>query len=863
MADKDFRIDLILGAKFAEGFRAIDEAKRKLEGAERAAGKFSKTGAALGSALRTAGYAGIAAASAATALMGLYIQKTIEAEKVQAQLQARLKDTAGVAGRTLEQLNRQSKDLSHITVFDDESIGQVQAMLLTFTQIRGVNFDRTVESALNLATVLGTDGADAAKILGKALSDPEKGMSALSRAGVTFTDSQRDVIKKMVETGRVSEAQATLLDALRSKMGTAATAARNTLGGALQALKNAFDDVLEGDSGDAGIVGTRNAIENLIDTLNDPRTRQGVQQIITGIAQIVQKMAEALPAIAEFNARLEEAYGLTGQGGKRQANLADFAGGFTAGMKALAHGDIAGAQAASDRAYAGGLGGTVADFTNVAGDIDQNLVKAQQAAAKAAYDAAHPLVDHGGKGQFANVNGINVVPEGEGVIKPGKVPKASAGKKDDPDAAAKDYLADLQKQIALLGLVKAGEDDASEAAKAHYEVTEGKYKGASQALKDQIESAAQALDAQTKEREETEKAKEAYEDLRKELRTPAEIALDDVKAEVEILNDALQKGIITAAEYSVQIGKIADKAVAPLPNFQEDLYQFGIGDPAGDDFAARLKSLEDQYKQERDALNAAKSLENTDQAEWNRKSEDLERQHQEALSNLSIAQAQMRVAQISGAFASMAQIAKAFGGEQSRAYKVLFALSKGFAVAQAAVSLAINVAKASEAGFPANIGLIAAAFAQGAQIASILAGANYAGGGGGYAEGGYTGPGGKHEPAGIVHKGEGVLTQEEIAKLGGPAGFYALQEEIQAGRARAVLKGFADGGLVGLEDQNRTPMPDFAAMAPRGATVKNSMRVYLLNNEDDLAQRIASHPANEKAIVAVVSENGNAIKARW
>lgn len=62
-------------------------------------------------------------------------------------------------------------------------------------------------------------------------------------------------------------------------------------------------------------------------------------------------------------------------------------------------------------------------------------------------------------------------------------------------------------------------------------------------------------------------------------------------------------------------------------------------------------------------------------------------------------------------------------------------------------------------------------------------------GGWGWADGGYTGPGGKYEPAGIVHKGEGVLTQAEVASLGGVAGFNALRQ--------ALRRGYADGGLVG------------------------------------------------------------------
>lgn len=59
----------------------------------------------------------------------------------------------------------------------------------------------------------------------------------------------------------------------------------------------------------------------------------------------------------------------------------------------------------------------------------------------------------------------------------------------------------------------------------------------------------------------------------------------------------------------------------------------------------------------------------------------------------------------------------------------------------------------------------------------------------GFSLGGYTGDGGKFEPAGIVHKGEGVLNQDEIRKLGGEPGFNAF---------RAILqKGHFSGGMAG------------------------------------------------------------------
>jgi len=54
--------------------------------------------------------------------------------------------------------------------------------------------------------------------------------------------------------------------------------------------------------------------------------------------------------------------------------------------------------------------------------------------------------------------------------------------------------------------------------------------------------------------------------------------------------------------------------------------------------------------------------------------------------------------------------------------------------------------------------------------------------------GGYTGPGGKYEPAGIVHKGEVVWSQTDVARAGG----VGIVEAMRRG-----ARMFADGGVVG------------------------------------------------------------------
>lgn len=79
-------------------------------------------------------------------------------------------------------------------------------------------------------------------------------------------------------------------------------------------------------------------------------------------------------------------------------------------------------------------------------------------------------------------------------------------------------------------------------------------------------------------------------------------------------------------------------------------------------------------------------------------------------------------------FGGMADLTGAFAGEQSGAYKALFAISKGFAIANAALQLQTAIANASAAPWPLNIPAIGQAVALGGQIASSIAGISYGGG---------------------------------------------------------------------------------------------------------------------------------------
>lgn len=100
--------------------------------------------------------------------------------------------------------------------------------------------------------------------------------------------------------------------------------------------------------------------------------------------------------------------------------------------------------------------------------------------------------------------------------------------------------------------------------------------------------------------------------------------------------------------------------------------------------------------------------------------------------------------------------------QQSGIYKAAFAASKAYAIAQSMVAINAGIAQAASLPFPSNLMAMATVAMETANIVSnIKAVADT-----GFASGGYTGPGGKYQPAGIVHKGEYVFDQASTNRIG-------------------------------------------------------------------------------------------------
>ncbi|MCB2216234.1 MAG: hypothetical protein KQH59_09210 [Desulfobulbaceae bacterium] len=238
-------------------------------------------GIAAGAAVATAGLVGLAK------IMKDGIALANVQEQAEAKLGAVLKATGQAAGFNAEQMKKMASGLQAITTVGDETIIAGQSILATFKEIKGEAFEGATKAALDMSAVMDQDLKSSMVQIGKALNDPIKGLTALSRVGVSFTDGQKEMIKQLQESGDIMGAQKIILAELQSEFGGAAEALRNTFGGSVQAAKNAFGDLEE----EIGYVITKN--EFFIDTA------KAIEQIFIDITGEIAENQDAYRALAK------------------------------------------------------------------------------------------------------------------------------------------------------------------------------------------------------------------------------------------------------------------------------------------------------------------------------------------------------------------------------------------------------------------------------------------------------------------------------------------------------------------------------------------------------------------------------------
>ncbi|HDS8531814.1 TPA: phage tail length tape measure family protein [Klebsiella variicola] len=262
-----------------------------------------------------------------------------------------------------------------------------------------------------------------------------------------------------------------------------------------------------------------------------------------------------------------------------------------------------------------------------------------------------------------------------------------------------------------------------------------------------------------------------YRKMQEQVKTKDERTNDLLKTRLELLEKAKATGQLKPGEYEKTRADIYQNTDMQLPSTVRNV----VGDltPTGGRLSGTFEGMQGQineYDQAQQELQRwlaaqeeayAKAGEITAEGEARMTSI---RQHAADANQVIEAQKNTIIsAATQSLFDSTAEIMRTGFGEQSAIYKVAFAASKAFAIADSMVKIQQAIASgAVSAPYPANIIAMASIAAQTASIVSNIQAVS----GVGFASGGYTGPGGKYQPAGIVHKGEYVFDQASTNRIG-------------------------------------------------------------------------------------------------
>jgi len=296
----------------AKGFGASlsKQIDGEVSGAGAAAGGKAGKGflGGMGGALK----AGVAAVGVG-AVIGLAknaAQAAQESARVAAITDATIKATGGAANVTAAEVGKLASALSMKTGIDDEQIQTGQNMLLTFKNVANAAgegndvFNQASEAALNLSAAGFGSVESASVMLGKALNDPVKGMAALGRAGVTFTDSQKKQVEAAMKNNDVLTAQKIILGEVEGQVGGVAEAAADPMA----KLNNMFGDLMEtvGSALLPAINGIVEALGPVFKTIGPPIAEVAgilggvLSDAVTALAPLFVPLAEHVGKVASL-----------------------------------------------------------------------------------------------------------------------------------------------------------------------------------------------------------------------------------------------------------------------------------------------------------------------------------------------------------------------------------------------------------------------------------------------------------------------------------------------------------------------------------------------------------------------------------
>jgi hypothetical protein len=222
----------------------------------------------------------------------------------------------GAQSGELERLQKVASNLGEATLFNEEDFRKGFGLLTSFGNIGTSNYERVAKAAADVAQTSGTDVSSAFMQLAKALNDPAKGLTALSRSGIQFTEDQKTMIKSMVEAGNTAGAQNMILKELEKQYGGNSVAAAQGLAGALDTLGEKFYDL-------------QVALGDNLTTVLQPLI-QGLTSLVGFISGLPEPVQTFIVALGGLTIALTALGGILAIGAPIFSALAGLAAGFVA-----------------------------------------------------------------------------------------------------------------------------------------------------------------------------------------------------------------------------------------------------------------------------------------------------------------------------------------------------------------------------------------------------------------------------------------------------------------------------------------------------------------------------------------------------
>ncbi|HHL1998733.1 phage tail length tape measure family protein [Klebsiella pneumoniae] len=359
-----------------------------------------------------------------------------------------------------------------------------------------------------------------------------------------------------------------------------------------------------------------------------------------------------------------------------------------------------------------------------------------------------------------------------------------------------------------------------------------------------------------------------YRKMQEQVKTKDERTNDLLKTRLELLEKAKATGQLKPGEYEKTRADIYQNTDMQLPSTVRNVV--GNLTPTGGRLSGTFEGMQgqineyDQAQQELQRWLAAQEEAYAKAGEITAEGEArMTSIRQRAADANQVIEAQKNTiisAATQSLFDSTAEIMRTGFGEQSAIYKVAFAASKAFAIADSMVKIQQAIASgAVSAPYPANIIAMASIAAQTASIVSNIQAVS----GVGFASGGYTGPGGKYQPAGIVHKGEYVFDQASTNRIG--------VSQLEALRNGQPLDATLGKPGFGTGVQNVSSSQKTIVHAPivqnnnlQGITPEQLSTTLNQNNglmSKQLSKQIKSEMASE--VISPKGEFGKALKSRY